>query len=268
MGCTLSRFLCNTNNYYDDIEDNSCNSCSNIINTNNQKIMSNNNISIKNKCLMQNIVKNPLSIHDVYFMDSSESRILGEGQNGYVKIVIHKKTLRQFALKTLNKNISLCEDVKNEIEIMSSIDHPNILKLYEYFETDDCVYLVLHLCQAGDLFELVCNSGRLNEKLAAKITFQILTAIKYLHHRKIVHRDLKLENFLLDSNDGNNCEIKLTDFGYSRHLDELVRLRDSVGTIFYAAPEVNFIIIIIIIIIILLLLLLFINIIRFSIKEE
>ena len=235
MGC----FLCKTSNNYDDIEDeNSCTgSCSNIMNSNIQKIINDNQ---SNKSLIQNIIKNPSNIYDVYFMDDEQPKILGEGQNGYVKMIIHQKSLRQFALKTIYKCKFLSDDItsiRNEIEIMSSIDHPNILKLYEYFETDDCIYLVLHLCHGGDLFERIINRSRLSEKLSAKYTLQMLSAIKYLHNHNIVHRDLKLENFLLDTND-DDCGIKLTDFGYSRYLDELKLLRDSVGTVYYASPEV------------------------------
>ena len=224
MGCKMSK-LCGSSKYlacggaYDDDE--------NILLSNTNK-----------KSFMHNVVKtrSSTSIYDHYDIDSST--VLGEGQSGFVRVAIHKKTERKFALKTLEKkNVShehlAC--IRNEIDIMSSIDHPNILKLHESFETDDNIYLLLHLCEGGDLFERVTKKIY-SEKQAARYVLQMLGAVRYLHRRDIVHRDLKLENFLLDTTK-DDSELKLTDFGYSRYLGD-AGLRDSVGTIYYAAPEV------------------------------
>jgi len=225
MGCKMSK-LCGSSKYlacggaYDDDDENI--------------LLSNTN----KKSFMHNVVKprSSTSIYDHYDIDSST--YLGEGQSGYVRVAIHKKTARKFALKTLEKkNVSHehLSCIRNEIDIMSSIDHPNILKLHESFETDDNIYLLLHLCEGGDLFERV-TTKLYSEKQAARYVLQMLGAVRYLHRRDIVHRDLKLENFLLDTTK-DDSELKLTDFGYSRYLGDR-DLRDSVGTIYYAAPEV------------------------------
>jgi len=122
---------------------------------------------------------------------------------------------------------------------MATLDHPGILRLYEYFETKDTIYLVMHLCKGGELLDRLHQqaNSRYSEKVACQYIKEMLSAIRYCHDNNIVHRDLKLENFLLD-NDDNNSSLKLIDFGLSAYFKESQKLRRAVGTPYYVAPEV------------------------------
>ena len=95
--------------------------------------------------------------------------------------------------------------------IMMSLDHPNIIKLYEVYDQPNCYVIVMELCEGGDLFKAV-TQGLTDYEQTISITKQILSALNYLHSQKIVHRDIKLENILLDAT-GN---VKICDFGVSR----------------------------------------------------
>jgi calcium-dependent protein kinase len=148
----------------------------------------------------------------------------------------------KYALKTLRVDKMSADSKKKfhqEISIMSKCDHPNILRLHEYFETDSKVYLVLDLCTGGELLDYLNAQYRhhFDENVVRQYVKQILGAVIYLHERGIVHRDLKLENFLLESKE-EFAELKLIDFGLSMFLGKNEVACDAVGTPFYVAPEV------------------------------
>lgn len=96
-------------------------------------------------------------------------------------------------------------------------DHPNVIKLYEYFEDDNNVYLVTELCEGGELFDRIVKNEYFNEALAAKTFKMILMALNYCHSQNIVHRDLKPENFLYSTNE-ESSDLKIIDFGLSKIL--------------------------------------------------
>ena len=97
---------------------------------------------------------------------------------------------------------------------MKTLDHPNIIKLFEIYEDTDSIYLVQEFCAGGELFDYIWENETLTEKVAAEIFEQMTQAIVYWHKNRIVHRDLKPENFMLKSKDGPMC-VKLIDFGLS-----------------------------------------------------
>ena len=105
--------------------------------------------------------------------------------------------------------------IKNEINIMSRLNHPNIIKLYSHFEDESDIFLVMEYAKNGDLFPIIQKSKRLETIIVKKYMEQIISAVKYLHNfvPPIIHGDIKLENILLDEN--GNC--KLTDFGWSNY---------------------------------------------------
>lgn len=105
-----------------------------------------------------------------------------------------------------------------EVKILQTLDHPNVIKLYEYFEDEENVYLVNELCTGGELFDRIIKAEYFNEEVAAKIFRQILQALNYCHQLSIVHRDLKPENFLFVSPD-EDSDLKIIDFGLSKILD-------------------------------------------------
>lgn len=133
----------------------------------------------------------------------------------------------------LKKN--LVNQVRLEVEIQYKLNHPSILKLYDHYEDDNNIYLVLEYCQNGQLYDLLQKKNRLSDKEAAKYVGQIVSAIDYLHSLKhpVIHRDIKPENILLDKDDN----VKLADFGWANY-QYGDNLRYSIsGTPLYMSPE-------------------------------
>jgi len=166
------------------------------------------------------------------------------GAGGYARclLVKNKTTGQLFACKELQKNkLNNVASLKSEIQILIKLDHPNIIKLYEIYENDNYIYLVMELCTGGELFDRIIQKTeegkQFTEKEVAKIFQQMMSAINYCHSNKIVHRDLKPENLLLASQD-ENSPIKVIDFGMSRIFNDKQAMFDKVGTAYYISPEV------------------------------
>ena len=139
--------------------------------------------------------------------------ILGTGASGPVRLCTSRQTQTKFALKRLCKLQIKSEKLgllRAEIAIMTELDHPNILRLIEYFETDDEVYLILELCRGGELLDHLHRqiNHQYDEASACQLIYTMLSAISYCHTKGIMHCDLKLENFLFETND-NKSELKL-----------------------------------------------------------
>lgn len=134
------------------------------------------------------------------------------------------------------------ETLKREVELLSQVDHPHIIKLYDVFEDDTNIHLVTELCTGGELYDRVVEKtqspeGHFSEYDAARIIRNILDAIAYCHNvKQIVHRDLKPENFLL-LNERDDAPVKIIDFGLSKNATSGV-MTSRVGTVYYVAPEV------------------------------
>ena len=120
------------------------------------------------------------------------------------------------------------------------MDHPNIIKLYEVFESDRSIYLIMEECKGGEIFDRIIehiqNKEMYSEKDAADIIQQVMSCIQYCHNHNICHRDLKPENILyLYNGSVNDNRIKIIDFGLSQEKDKLV---SKVGTAYYVSPEI------------------------------
>jgi len=177
-------------------------------------------------------------------------KVLGHGMSGDVHLVRHRQTKDTFALKAMEKDRfdeDLLADLRNEISLLKMLDHPNVIKLYEFFETRTSIYLVLELLEGGELFErLKAQKGdKFTEPYAAWLLSKMLSAVAYCHRQGVSHRDLKLENFLFESNRWD-ANLKLIDFGLSRKYlvsggadgGVITTMESSVGTSYYQAPEV------------------------------
>ncbi|CAD8110074.1 unnamed protein product [Paramecium sonneborni] len=165
---------------------------------------------------------------------------LGSGAYGEVRKGIHKQTGIMRAVKIIHKSQTTKEEqerLMNEVQILQKLDHPNIIKIYEFYQDDRFFYIVTELCTGGELFEKIRYEGSFSEKKAAEILKQILSAVNYCHQEKIVHRDLKPENLLYES-DKENSLLKIIDFGTSREFDVNQKLNQKLGTPYYIAPEV------------------------------
>lgn len=170
--------------------------------------------------------------------------VLGQGTFGVVRLCEKLETGEKFALKTILKSrVPDVDLLKSEIEILSEVDHPHIIKLYDVFEDVVNVYLITELCTGGELYDRVVAKthspeGHFSEFDAARILRNVLSGIRYCHEEKhIVHRDLKPENFLLTDNT-DDAQVKIIDFGLSTHTKTSESMHDQVGTIYYVAPEV------------------------------
>lgn len=181
------------------------------------------------------------SILDFYTIDYS--KILGEGVSGAVVRATHRRSNQQFAVKIVKKSALKYEkrrQLKQEIALMRSLSHPNVLRILEVFESKDKSFMVLELCTGGELLDRLHAQPetRFPESVSARYMRSLISAIRYCHAKKIVHRDLKLENFLFVT-DKPDSDIKLIDFGLSQEvksLDEV--LSKPCGTPYYVAPEV------------------------------
>jgi calcium-dependent protein kinase len=153
---------------------------------------------------------------------------------------VHRENGAQRAVKVLRKS-NMDEDEKrmlfNEINILKEIDHPNIIKMYEFFEDEKRYYLVTEICKGGELFDEILQRGKFSERDAAVLMKQVLQCINYCHQNHIIHRDLKPENILLEQNKEFD-QIKIIDFGTSLVFDPSRTLDEKLGTPYYIAPEV------------------------------
>ncbi|GAA5835804.1 hypothetical protein JCM3766R1_005852 [Sporobolomyces carnicolor] len=141
-----------------------------------------------------------------------------------VKVISKKKLHGDFA------------PVHEEIEVLKGLDHANMIRLFDWFESKDKYYLVFELASGGDLFSRIWSDGKFTEADAASIIVDILEAVKYLHNHSIVHRDLKPEN-LLYARDGADT-VMLADFGIAKRLAKGEKLTVPAGSPGYAAPEI------------------------------
>ncbi|XP_058712841.1 serine/threonine-protein kinase SIK2 isoform X2 [Poecile atricapillus] len=162
---------------------------------------------------------------------------LGKGNFAVVKLARHRITRSEVAIKIIDKSqldaVNL-EKIYREVQIMKMLDHPHIIKLYQVMETKSMLYLVTEFAKNGEIFDYLASHGRLSEPEARRKFWQILSAVEYCHGRKIVHRDLKAENLLLD----NNMNIKIADFGFGNFYKSGEPLTTWCGSPPYAAPEV------------------------------
>ncbi|XP_017886039.1 serine/threonine-protein kinase Chk2-like [Ceratina calcarata] len=185
----------------------------------------------------------PLSLKNKYAV----SRTLGSGACGEVKMVFTKVGCKKFAMKTIIKVAGTThgqrhplndpEKIMNEVKILKSLKHPYIIKMEEIVDTPRAVYIVLELMEGGELFERIKNRGKLSEKHAKVIFYQVVLAVSYLHDCGITHRDLKPENILLAS-DSDVTLAKVSDFGLSKLVDAQTMMKTFCGTPMYVAPEI------------------------------
>ena len=168
---------------------------------------------------------------------------LGKGSFGKVFQVRNKSTNKFYACKKLSKLNMNKAQFQKEVDILMKMDHPNIIKLYEVFESDNSIYLIMEECFGGELFDRILKrikkNDLYNEKEACKIMQQVIGAIEYCHNNGIVHRDLKPENLLYAyEGEEENNPIKIADFGLSQNINYNKTLSSKVGTAYYVAPEI------------------------------
>ena len=164
---------------------------------------------------------------------------LGSGSYGRVYLVSHNETKEKYALKVIDKKKLLnmygnCDIIYNEIKIHSKLEHPNIIRLYSFKETEYEINIIMEYAKNGNLYQLISkNKKGFSEQKAFHYFIQVVNAVYFLHENQIIHRDIKPENLLI----GENDTIKLCDFGWAKNLT-LKNRSSYCGTVEYMAPEI------------------------------
>ncbi|KAG0203148.1 hypothetical protein BGX28_004496 [Mortierella sp. GBA30] len=166
-------------------------------------------------------------------------KTLGKGSSGCVKLARHRTTNMQVAIKVISKaslanRAAVHRGIEREIAIMKLINHPHVIRLYDVYETEKELFLVMEYVSGGELFEYLVDKGRLDEAEALRFFQQIIVGLAFCHKRKICHRDLKPENLLLD----DKRNVKIADFGMASLQKSGRLLETSCGSPHYASPEV------------------------------
>ena len=175
--------------------------------------------------------------------DYKKLNFIGEGSFASVYRVQNRITESIRAMKIISKSSTCSEEdeqeIVNEINILRTLDHPNVLKIFEFYSDKNSYSIVTELCSGGELFQEIVDKGPFNESYSAYVMFQILSAINYCHNMKVIHRDLKPENILIVDRDKNNYpRIKICDFGTSKMFEKGAVQKKLVGSSYYIAPEV------------------------------
>uniref|UniRef100_A0A803PMZ3 non-specific serine/threonine protein kinase n=1 Tax=Cannabis sativa TaxID=3483 RepID=A0A803PMZ3_CANSA len=161
---------------------------------------------------------------------------LGSGNFGVARLVRDKKSKELVAVKYIERGKKIDENVQREIINHRSLRHPNIVRFKEVCLTPTHLAIVMEYAAGGELFERICSAGRFSEDEARFFFQQLLSGVSYCHSMQICHRDLKLENTLLDGSP--TPRLKICDFGYSKSALLHSQPKSTVGTPAYIAPEV------------------------------
>ncbi|XP_077233236.1 serine/threonine-protein kinase SRK2A-like isoform X1 [Tasmannia lanceolata] len=161
---------------------------------------------------------------------------IGSGNFGVARLMRNKETRELIAMKYIERGPKIDENVAREIINHRSLRHPNIIRFKEVILTPTHLAIVMEYAAGGELFERICNAGRFSEDEARYFFQQLISGVNYCHSMQICHRDLKLENTLLDGRPAPR--LKICDFGYSKSSLLHSRPKSTVGTPAYIAPEV------------------------------
>ena len=179
------------------------------------------------------------------FLDYTIIKELGSGSFATVHLVKNNITGTVRAMKAIKKTVNDEEEEDNELEIINEInilmkmDHPNIVKIFEFYNSPTHYYLITEYCEGGCLFDtIVKNKTPFTEIQASYIMHQLFSVVNYCHKMKIIHRDLKPENILINKNVDGFVKIKICDFGTSQVFKRGEIQDKIVGSIYYIAPEV------------------------------
>ena len=193
-------------------------------------------VNVTNELLVGQSKSNPENDYKIL-------NFLGEGSFASVHKVQNKYTDSICAMKVIKKNFNCTVDdekeILNEINILRTMDHPNILKIFEFYSNKEQYSIVTELCQGGELFQQIIDQGPFNERYSAYVMYQLFSAVNYCHKMHIVHRDLKPENILIVGKDSEGLPmVKICDFGTSKIFEKGAVQRKLVGSSYYIAPEV------------------------------
>eukprot|EP00746_Dinoflagellata_sp_MGD_P073179 gnl/MRDRNA2_/MRDRNA2_29707_c0_seq1.p1 gnl/MRDRNA2_/MRDRNA2_29707_c0~~gnl/MRDRNA2_/MRDRNA2_29707_c0_seq1.p1 ORF type:complete len:318 (-),score=66.04 gnl/MRDRNA2_/MRDRNA2_29707_c0_seq1:187-1140(-) len=188
---------------------------------------------------IKNFGLNEGKLQETYEVDTKK---IGEGAYGMIYKAVHKPTGSMRAVKKMLRELFESDaGFQLEAGIMRSMKHPNIIDFHETFVEDKNIYLVMELCEGGEVLDRIAKTkgGRLSEREVAIFMKQVFEAIEYMHASGICHRDLKLENFLFKTMEPvEKNTVKLIDFGVARQFSSGAHMKTVTGTLSYTAPEV------------------------------
>ena len=166
-----------------------------------------------------------------------EDNVIGTGFFSFVTTALDAVTLERVAMKWISKR--LCQrtvgdlQMRLEYQLLSELKHPNIIELYQVLENEEYIILIIEFVQGGDLLSILNDKGRLSECEARSIFQQLVAALQFAHHKRIYHRDIKLENVFL-TQDG---QLKLGDWGFACK-EDVASFKHFIGSRMYCPPEV------------------------------
>ena len=172
-------------------------------------------------------------------------RLLGNGSFGSVyeaKNTIFGNTVAMKVIKKDKENELDEQEIRNEIDILRKLSHPNIVKIYEFYISENHYYIITEYCKEGELFSYIKN--KYSERQLAVLFYQVFSGLWYLHENKILHRDIKLENIMISEKEKDNSTgeelfwVKIIDFGTAKLFEKNKKENDVVGSSYYIAPEV------------------------------
>lgn len=173
-----------------------------------------------------------------------ETQQIGKGGCGIVVTGTCKNTQALHAIKIVSKKHADIKRLERELKLLKNVDHTNIVRLFSVYDSPSTVYFVMELCRGGHLGNLLARqtpihgSRVLTEDWARRLSRQLFSAIAHIHSRGISHRDIKLQNVLLDVNGNDQAQIKLIDFGFGSCYIGALPMRTKCGTLYTTAPEV------------------------------
>ena len=172
-------------------------------------------------------------------------RMIGNGSFGSVyeaKNTIFGNTVAMKVIKKDKENELDEQEIRNEIDILRKLSHPNIVKIYEFYISENHYYIITEYCKEGELFSYIKN--KYSERQLAVLFYQVFSGLWYLHENKILHRDIKLENIMISEKEKDNSTgeelfwVKIIDFGTAKLFEKNKKENDVVGSSYYIAPEV------------------------------
>ena len=193
-------------------------------------------VNLTNELLVGKSKSNPQEDYKILgFLGEGAFASVHKVQNKYTDSICAMKVIR----KTFNCTVDDEKEILNEINILRTMDHPNILKIFEFYSNKEQYCIVTELCEGGELFQQIIDKGPFNERYSAYIMYQLFSAVNYCHKINIVHRDLKPENILIVAKNSEGLPtIKICDFGTSKIFEKGAVQRKLVGSSYYIAPEV------------------------------
>ena len=164
-------------------------------------------------------------------------KLIGRGSFSIVKLGENKITKEKVAIKIMQKNQSISQDslirIEREIKMLKSLNHENVIKIYNIFEDSKRFYIIMEFCENGELFNRIVEKKHLSEDESAIFYYQLINGLEHIHKHNIIHRDLKPENLLLSKDD----ILKIIDFGLSNYSRYDILLDTPCGSPNYASPE-------------------------------